>query len=218
MPFVSSYNEEVALAASNLWSSGVRTLRWSAGPLSDKEPWAESWADVYVEELCRAMETNWLLSVISPQEKPGDGEKAVAPDAALVLRLDGSGPRALYVPPFGDPIEIRDREAYLQERFLVEENIYRVPVWSKECLERTVGDWLLEISGHSFQMQFDPEAESPIFAEIETALREVQSGQAETFDLGDGIQATSGALDGLLQDPEAAAEIMKQLKRGSNGF
>lgn len=198
-------SRELSEITRSLWFRGTRTLHWSSEPLSQEEPWARSWADIYVPEICEPMNTNWLVTML-PCHEP---ESMFLPyDSYLLL-----GTRATLHRPGLDPLPVADPGDTLRRDEWQTEDGYRVPVWSMEFLEEATRGWLRAESGYDFDLLFSEEAPSPIFREAEEALQRVQSGQEDTFDLGDGIVVSSGAMDELLRDPEMAGRVMRQLKR-----
>lgn len=232
--FNAEYEEEVAEVARSLWSDGLRTLRWSSMPSSLERPWVESWADVYIKEMCVPLEASWLATIVSPadEEAEGYGYWKVPHDAILSVEFaDGDLPTARQLlrpsrPPLDIPIsedELGENEFYWnyyrQERYLdsgAPAPTYLLPVWTTSKIAEVVEDWIERISGCRFRLEIDGSLRSPFEQQIARAMEEIEASDgANLHDLGDGLMATDEAMDSLLEDPHGAAEITAEIKKAT---
>lgn len=228
--FNAEYEEEVAVVARSLWKDGLRTLRWSSIPASSHRPWVESWADVYIKEICVPLEASWLATIVSPsdEEEEGYGYWKVPHDAVLILEFADdtmAASRRALLRPGRPPLEISLGEEernesefywnyYRQERFRdagADIPTYLFPVWTTSKIAEVVQDWIERISGHCFRLEIDDQLRSPFEERALEALEGIES-KDDLHDLGDGLLSTSQAMNDLLQDPERVAEITAEIK------
>lgn len=224
-------HEEVKDLCLKLKDQGILNLSWSAEPVSFENPWAEGWVDVYVEELCQPLDLNWLITIVDPKDKFADHPDSLvaSKDAELIFYFqDGqlAAEKKIFLKPGSQAVEIDlDEEQtddlggdefywslYKRAEYQQKENVYVVPVWSIEKIQRAVTAWLESISGIKFNLNFSPDKPSPIKAEVEEELEKIKNG-GKTFDLGDGVSASETAFDAFLNDPEMAKDVLKEIKK-----
>lgn len=232
--FNAEYEEEVAVVARSLWQDGLRTLRWSSMPSSPTRPWVESWADVYIKEMCVPLEASWLATIVShsDEEEEGYGYWKVAHDAILSIEFaDDTVPTRRTLlrpgrPPLDIPIGEDEMEEsdfywnyYRQDRYLdsgAQTPTYLLPVWTTSKIAEVVEDWIERISGHRFRLEIDGDLRSPFEEQAIRAKEEIEARGVENFhDLGDGLLTTDEVMDSLLEDPHGAAEITAEIKKAT---
>lgn len=224
--FTREYEIEVAAAAQFLFKNGQKTLAWSSEPLSEEMPWAESWADIYIEEICSLIDTNWLLTIVSPKDEAeeGHGYFKIPRDGEIVFEFADHSKEAAtkktLILPNQQPRNLEiEEESEIYWSFYKQDALrdqgsevltYRFPVWSRGLIEKTTCEWLYKISGCRFELELSREGISPLYLDATEALKELDRDRA--IDLGDGIFSSPEVFDDLLQDPDQAAEIMREIK------
>lgn len=86
-----------------------------------------------------------------------------------------------------------------------------VPVWSPENISLAVQDWIESQFGRKLDIAWESKQISPRLKEAKEIYEQIKNG-AETYDLGNGVRASSQIMDKLAADPEQAAEITKAVK------
>jgi hypothetical protein len=230
---MSTEQEEIEAVCKELSKRGVLDLDWSADPVGIENPWAEGWADVYLEEICEPLDLNWLITVVDPKDKSSnyEGHLAVKKDSALIFEFEDDRVAAtkkfflnsnqlLKEIPLSNSDLDEDLEEndfywslYKRPEYLYKENIYIIPVWSVEKIEEAIADWLKKISGVEFKLSFNPDKPSPIRAEVMEEIEAIKNNNAKTFDLGDGVIASENVFDAFLNDPEMANDVLKEIKK-----
>ena len=224
-------DQEIKDLCLKLKGQGIVNLSWSAEPASKDRPWAEGWADVYIEEICQPLDLNWLITVVDPMDKFAnyDGNLAIKKDAELIFYFkEGqlAADKKVFLKPGSQAIEIpleKDLEddlgsnefywsIYKRPEYQQQKNIYVVPVWSIEKIQEVVTAGLESVSGVKFNLTFNPDKPSPIKYEVEEELEKIKNGE-KTFDLGDGVKASKAAFDAFLNDPEMAKDVLKEIKK-----
>jgi hypothetical protein len=229
------YEKDVAHLVKELWREEIHALHWSANPMSEDQPWSEGWCDIYIKEICDPLNLNWLLTIVPPgdTEEEGYGTIKVSFDAQLVFefankdQLAATSKKLIRDDGISLSLPIKDESSnieensfywsmYRQDHFLddnTEVLTYKIPVWSKEQIEESLITWIYQISGYKFDLSFQDDLDSPITQEINEKLREIESGRAKTFDIGDGVRVSDSVMDTLMKDPTVAAEITSEVKK-----
>lgn len=203
------------------------TIAWASDHCSAEQPWACGWVDVHVPAACSALKMHWIWTIVGP-----DNDEEMDPEVLWAFIVpydceeysvyDPEPPNQWFIDacsvPIGHLLDPRE-EQRLATICSAGPNRSRAvrPGWTTSALSAALTAWAATHARRTdLTFLWNPELPEsvPLQRALETNARR-DRGEETTYDLGGNIQASEQVMNFFLEDPDRAAQIMREFRKAT---